>query len=241
MIHQIESLNININNIANTAKNVAIQAHDSLQVANAGSVIIEKTISSIQRAADSVRDSATVLTSLEIYARQISGVVNIIKEIADQTNLLALNAAIEAARAGEQGRGFAVVADEVRNLAERTTNSTAEIINTIALIQTGTLEAAKGMADSVVNVESGVELALNAGKAVNNISSVSTHIMQLTAEINHSLQEQKISASEVSDNVERVAGIADETNKLATKAKIKSENVKKLANSTSNKVLMFTL
>lgn len=97
------------------------------------------------------------------------------------------------------------------------------------------------MADSVVNVESGVELALNAGKAVNNISSVSTHIMQLTAEINHSLQEQKISASEASDNVERVAGIADETNKLATKAKIKSENVKKLANSTSNKVLMFTL
>lgn len=176
-----------------------------------------------------------------VMTHQISGVVNIIKEIADQTNLLALNAAIEAARAGEQGRGFAVVADEVRNLAERTTSSTAEIINTIALIQTGTSEAAKGMADSVVNVESGVELALNAGKAVNNISSMSTLIMQLTAEINQSLQVQKIGASEVAANVEQVANIADETNKLATQAALKSRNVMKLANLTSDKISIFTL
>jgi len=114
MTHQIESLNLNINNIANTTKNVAIQAHDSLQIADEGSVIIQKTISGIQRAADTVRDSATVLTYLEIYAHQISGVVNIIKEIADQTNLLALNAAIEAARAGEK---VANIADETNKLA----------------------------------------------------------------------------------------------------------------------------
>lgn len=97
------------------------------------------------------------------------------------------------------------------------------------------------MADSLVNVESGVELALNAGKAVNNISSMSTLIMQLTAEINQSLQVQKIGASEVAANVEQVANIADETNELATQAATKSRNVMKLSNLTSDKISIFTL
>lgn len=237
----IDKLNINISNIASTAEDVAKQAHDSLQVANEGSTVINKTINSIQLAANTVRDAENILSSLEVYSRQISGVVNIIKDIADQTNLLALNAAIEAARAGEQGRGFAVVADEVRNLAERTSNSTAEIINTITLIQNGTQEAVKGMADSVMNVELGVELALSAGEAVRNISSVSENIMILTDEINRSIQQQKASTSEVADNVERISVLAEETNKLATQATSKSGNVKNLADLTNQKILTFTL
>jgi aerotaxis receptor len=164
-----------------------------------------------QAARSVVEDAATSLGELESISGEIGAIVNTIKEIADQTNLLALNAAIEAARAGEQGRGFAVVADEVRKLAERTGQSTLEIGRMVERIQGQTRATAEQMDEGVRQVEDGVAAANSAGDAVAAIRNQTDRAIAAIIEISEALKEQAGATREVARSVEQVAQSAERT------------------------------
>ncbi len=165
--------------------------------------------------ASAVRASADRIQALNQRAEQISDVVKVIKDIADQTNLLALNAAIEAARAGEQGRGFAVVADEVRKLAERTSQATVEIGTMITAIQDETASAVTSMGDGSTRVEQGVRLVKEAVDALNEIRHAASDSLAKASEISLAMQEQSQASAEIANNVESIAAMADENSASA--------------------------
>jgi methyl-accepting chemotaxis protein len=173
--------------------------------------------------------SAKTIRELESYSGEISTIVGVIKDIADQTNLLALNAAIEAARAGEQGRGFAVVADEVRKLAERTAKSTQQITGMIDKVQSGARRAVDEMEASVKRVSDGVELAHQAGNSISSIQSASARVLQAVADIDHALKEQGVAAREIAQNVERVAQMTEHGSDASRQASGVAEDVVKLS------------
>jgi methyl-accepting chemotaxis protein len=145
-------------------------------------------------------------------------VVQVIEGIADQTNLLALNAAIEAARAGEQGRGFAVVADEVRKLAERTSRATKEIEEMIGSIQIGMKTAVGNMESGVQQVDSGVILANDAEQSIGRIRENAIRVAQVVAEITSALAEQRTASEQIAQNVEEIARISGENSVVANKS-----------------------
>ncbi|MEK7738079.1 MAG: methyl-accepting chemotaxis protein [Pseudomonadota bacterium] len=152
----------------------------------------------------SVHESAQVIAALEKDSEKISTIVNVIKDIAGQTNLLALNAAIEAARAGEQGRGFAVVADEVRKLAERTTLSTQEIGEMVLSIQNSTGSAVTSMSAGIETVEEGGRLASDAGSALVQVAEKAGQVASMVTEISSALSEQSSASQQIATHVERI-------------------------------------
>ena len=147
-----------------------------------------------------------MLTTLDNRSQQISGITNVIKEIADQTNLLALNAAIEAARAGEMGRGFAVVADEVRKLAERTAQATLEITGMVNTIREETSQAVTDMQRTVSSVDGGVELTQNAVARIADIRSAMQSVVEKMGEISLSTGEQHNATTVIAQSTERING-----------------------------------
>ncbi|MDQ7988476.1 MAG: PAS domain-containing methyl-accepting chemotaxis protein [Candidatus Dactylopiibacterium sp.] len=158
------------------------------QLSSQGEEVIHETVAKMRALSESVRDASTEVQDLGAQSAQITSIVRTIKEIADQTNLLALNAAIEAARAGEQGRGFAVVADEVRKLAERTTSSTTEIAGMVAHIQDGTTKVMERMAASLRDVEQGVALANDAGAAIEQMRSGARRVLEVVSAFSDTLK-----------------------------------------------------
>ena len=210
MAAAVEEMTVGIENIARNAGEADMLAKHSGDLSRQGGEIVASVVAEISAIADSVAMSARTIEELGERSGQISAIVGVIGDIAAQTNLLALNAAIEAARAGEQGRGFAVVADEVRKLAERTANSTKEISEMVQAIQHGTRGAVEGMEQGVERVNEGVLRAQRAGEAMGSIREAASQVLSTVAEISHALREQSVASAEIAKQVTMIARMAEE-------------------------------
>ncbi|SFX43979.1 methyl-accepting chemotaxis protein [Marinospirillum alkaliphilum] len=225
MAAALEELSASVDQIGHNAQSAHGASTSAGDIARTGAEAVYASSREIGLIADTVRQSAGRLKELEKLSDNIGKIVSTIREIADQTNLLALNAAIEAARAGEHGRGFAVVADEVRNLAERTAHSTVEISDMVSQIQKQTDAAVEEMQTSVAKVEQGVEKAQRAGQSVADIEQGTLQVIRATQDIQHVLQEQAMAAREVAETVEGIARLADSNAAQAEQALIASRHV----------------
>jgi methyl-accepting chemotaxis protein len=181
------------------------------ELAKAGVADVERSIVGMQQVNQKVSTTYQSIKSLGAKSEQIGAIIGTIQDIADQTNLLALNAAIEAARAGEQGRGFAVVADEVRRLAERTTQATKEIETTIRLIQTETGNAVTIMLESVEGVARGTQESVKSGQSLGEILKQVNTVTEQIGQIATAAEEQSFTSREISKNVHQITGIMQGT------------------------------
>ena len=201
----VEEMTVSISHISDNTADVNKSAIDSKHMAEEGEHFAQKTIAEMNKIVENVNQSSIFMQTLDDQSHKIADIVNVIKEIADQTNLLALNAAIEAARAGEQGRGFAVVADEVRKLAERTKLSTQDIAAMIEAIRTGTMQAVESMAQGTVMVNVGMELVGNTGNSMATIHGSTDSVLAAIDSISTSLREQSYANNEIAKSVENIA------------------------------------
>ena len=209
MAAAIEEITVSIANVADNSSNAHEMASAAGSLSNEGATAVHGAVSEMNKISASVGDSRQLILELEEKSDQISHIVKVIKEIADQTNLLALNAAIEAARAGEQGRGFAVVADEVRKLAERTTSSTQEIGKMIEAIQQSTRSSVRGMELSSGQVQEGVRMAALSGDSMTRIETSTGKVQDAVNEISSALREQSSTANQLAREVERIAQMTE--------------------------------
>ncbi|WLI27076.1 PAS domain-containing methyl-accepting chemotaxis protein [Pseudomonas rhodesiae] len=215
---ETEQVSAAVNQMAATTQEVASHVQrtaDATQQANVltgrGRDVARDTRQAIERLSAVVGETGVTVAQLARDSDEIGSVVDVIKGIADQTNLLALNAAIEAARAGEQGRGFAVVADEVRQLAQRTTQSTTQIHGLITQLQASSNNAVQSMQNGQRQAQEGVAWVLEADQALVGISEAVSHITDMTTQIAAATEEQSAVAEEISRNITTIAELADQT------------------------------
>ena len=206
-----EEMSATSGDIAQNCQMAAEGAQRATQSANNGASVVEATIAVMGQIADKVQESARTVESLGARSDQIGAIIGTIEDIADQTNLLALNAAIEAARAGEQGRGFAVVADEVRALAERTTRATKEIGEMIKAIQKETKGAVVAMEQGVQQVEAGTVEAAKSGDALRDIMEQVSAVSMQVNQIATAAEEQTATTSEISNNMHQITQVVQDT------------------------------
>jgi len=207
----VEQMTRTILQTTSNASNTADVAKNAGKAAKEGGIVVRNTIDGMNRIAIVVTKAAQTVQDLGKSSDQIGEIVQVIDDIADQTNLLALNAAIEAARAGEQGRGFAVVADEVRKLAERTTKATKEIAGMIKRIQQETKGAVESMEEGSIEVENGKGLAVQAGESLDQIISGSEEVVDRAMQVAAASEEQSSVAEEISKNIEAISNVTNES------------------------------
>ncbi|MGE5490598.1 MAG: methyl-accepting chemotaxis protein [Actinomycetota bacterium] len=206
----VEQVTVSIGEVAAHAQATREVAHKAGDLSQEGAGLSGKATAKILALADTVQASAAQVETLGERSAEISRIVGVIREIAEQTNLLALNAAIEAARAGEQGRGFAVVADEVRKLAERTGTATHEIGAMISAIQNDTQQAVEGMRSGANQVQEGVQLVQEAERALLSINAEMSTTTHMVSDISHASTEQQNAMTELAQNVEQVAVMTEQ-------------------------------
>ncbi len=241
MAASVEQMTVSINHVSDNARETAEITRHTGELSQQGSSVIHQTVDEMRAMADAVRKSSEIITELGQQSERISGIVQVIKDVADQTNLLALNAAIEAARAGEQGRGFAVVADEVRKLAERTTSATGEISAMISAIQGSSQSAVSAMNSAAERVESGVTLADRAGEAITNIQQGAGQVQTHVSDITSALAEQGIASQTIAQQVERVAQAAEENSAAARSSSDAAVDIEHLAKAMRGAMEKFKL
>ncbi|MBD3609359.1 MAG: methyl-accepting chemotaxis protein [Gammaproteobacteria bacterium] len=222
----VTELSATVTEVANHAAHAAEVADTADEEAKQGQHVVNHTIETIQNLADEVENAATVIKGLEAESENIGTVVSVIRDIAEQTNLLALNAAIEAARAGEQGRGFAVVADEVRSLASKTQESTEEIRSLIERLQGSAQNAASVMLNGQKRAEHSVNEASKAGSALEAITSAVSNIRDLNRLIASSAEEQSSVTEEVNRNIISIRDISSQTAEGADQTTQASEQLR---------------
>lgn len=228
-----------VQDVARSASEAARSAQQTDEQASAGKDVVRLTIDSIQSLATEVEDAAGVIQRLSSHSEEIGKVLDVIRGIAEQTNLLALNAAIEAARAGEQGRGFAVVADEVRTLASRTQASTQEIQGMIEGLQGNAGKAVEAMEKGRVQARDSVEQAGRAGESLDAITAAVTNISDMNTQIASAAEEQTAVAEEINRNVANIGQSVDETARGSEQISRASEELARLAAELQNKVGQF--
>lgn len=225
--------------VASNASGAAVEANEADEKAQIGLRVVGVTVDSINSLAEEVERTSVVVNSLENDSQSIGSVLDVIRDIAEQTNLLALNAAIEAARAGEQGRGFAVVADEVRTLASRTQSSTQEIQDMIENLQNSARQASSVMRDSCEHANKSVTHASEAGGALQTISEVISRIDSRNTQIATAAEEQTAVAEEINRSVISISDIGRETAVGSEQISSSSMNLAKLASSLQEQVEQF--
>lgn len=225
----VDDMTVSVNSVASSAAEAAGAATDASNAAGDGQRVVDSTVNSIQTLANSVEETAEVIRKLEDDSNQVGVVLDVIKGIAEQTNLLALNAAIEAARAGEQGRGFAVVADEVRTLASRTQKSTEEIQATIEQLQTAARSAVTVMGKGTEQASVSVDEANKAGQSLAVINETIAKITRMNDLIANSTGEQQAVADSISSNVDEINNRTHDTARSSSQLGEVSQNLERLS------------
>ena len=236
----VEELSVSITHVADNANQAAEISEEAKQVTSTGRDVVYRAMNELERVAQDITESASLIESLGERSKQISSVVGVIREIADQTNLLALNAAIEAARAGEQGRGFAVVADEVRKLAERTSLSTQEIATTVSAILDETGRAVSRMQDLSTNMSGSVDMARQAGDSLETIDQRAQQTVEVVHGIADSTREQSSASQEIARLVENIAQAAEGSNSRAVRNSERAQELQRLAAELRAQLARFT-
>ena len=229
MAAAIEELTVSVNHISESARETEANSDQAVARADSGESTVRRAVEEIGRIAQSVTSAAERIRSLGARADEISSITNVIKEIAAQTNLLALNAAIEAARAGEQGRGFAVVADEVRGLAERTALATVKIEEMISAIQGETGGAIDAMDAALPQVESGVSLAREAAESLNVIRGGAIETLERARDVALATREQGTASTAIAQQVESVAQMVEETSSTVMSTADSARSLERIA------------
>lgn len=237
----MEEMSATVVEVARNSQDSAENAIQTQTIAKKGSDIVTNAVNGMLQVAETVKVSATTVEALGKSSEQIGQIVGVINDIADQTNLLALNAAIEAARAGEQGRGFAVVADEVRKLAEKTTSATKEIAVMIKAIQDDTGGAISSMHEGTKQVDANVELAKEAGESLSQIVDSVEVVTDMVRQIATSAEEQSATSEEVSANVNGIAEISRETATGVRQVSSATEDLSKIADDLNRLTGAFVL
>jgi len=235
----MNEMSLTVNEIAKNTTQTSVASDEAISNVDTGSQAMQGTIATIQELATVISQTRGTITELEQRTIDISSVLDVISGIAEQTNLLALNAAIEAARAGEQGRGFAVVADEVRALASRTQDATGEITKMIEQLQQGSKQAVSSMNESQNQVSSAVDQANSTGDSLNTITDVIHQINGMSTQIATAAEEQGAVAIEISHNVSSINDAAEQTADATSQISQSSQDLAGLASGLNNLVQRF--
>lgn len=222
----VQNMAEEIEQIANNSQVVALSSEKTTEAAQTGTKVISNTIEGMDKIREIVQEAAKNIQDLGARSQQIGEIIQVIDDIAEQTNLLALNAAIEAARAGEHGKGFAVVADEVRKLAERSSKSTKEISNLVVSITQGIDGSVKAMDLATSEVDSGFELASEAGKVLNEILSTATTANEQIQKIGESTKKVYKDSKHMVESISSLAAIAEENSAVSTEMAQGSDTIK---------------